>query len=127
MRGFVAQAFSGSVVEAVLGQCDFFVADLFELAVFWKELAQQAIKVFVGAALPGCVRMRKVVAQLQFRRDPLMLRKLFSIVGGQCVRHVGEGFQLRDDGLAHPCRLFAGDACDQRIAALAFVDGDQRL
>jgi len=127
MRGFVAQAFSGSVVEALLGQRDFFVCDLFEFAVFGKELAQQAIEVFVGAALPGCVRMRKVVAQFQFGRDPFMLGKLLSIVGGQCVRHAGEGFQLRDDDLAHFCRLFAGDACDQRVAALAFVDGDQSL
>jgi len=30
--------------------------------VFGKELAQQAVEVFVGAALPGSVRMRKVVA-----------------------------------------------------------------
>ncbi len=70
------------MVESVLGQCDLFVCYIFELAVFGKELAQQAIEVFVGAALPGGRRMRKVVALLQFRRDPLMLGKLLAIIGG---------------------------------------------
>jgi hypothetical protein len=31
------------------------------------------------------------------------------------MRHVGEGFQLLDNGMAYPCRLFAGDPCDQRL------------
>jgi len=30
-----------------LGQCDFVVGDIFELTMFWKELAQQIIEVFV--------------------------------------------------------------------------------
>jgi hypothetical protein len=33
MRGFVAEAFSRSVFQAVLRQSDFFVGDLFELVV----------------------------------------------------------------------------------------------
>jgi len=127
MWGFVSEAFSGSVVQPVLGQCDFFVSDLFELAVFWKELAQQAVEIFVGTAFPGGVGMRKVVTQFQFHRDPFMLRKFLSIVGGQGVRHMGKGLQLLDEGCAHARRLFTGNACDQRIAALAFVDGDKGL
>jgi hypothetical protein len=123
MWSFVSQAFSWSVIEAVLSQGDFFVRHFFELAVFGKELARQAIEIFVGGALPGGVGMRKVVAQLQFSRDPFMLRKLLAFVGGQGVRHVGKGFRLLDDCLAHARRLLARDARDQRIAALAFVDG----
>ena len=127
MRGFVAQALSWSVIEAVLCQCDLLVRDLFEPAMFRKELAEQAIEIFVGAALPGGIWMCKVVAQLQFCRDPLMLRKFLAIIGGQGVRHVCEGLQLPDDRLAHSRRMFTRDARDQRIAALAFVEGDQRL
>ena len=56
-----------------------------------------------------------------------MLRKFFTIVGGQGVRHGYEGLQLFDNGLAHARRLFALDAGDQCITALAFIDGDQRL
>lgn len=78
MRGFVAEASSWSLVQALLCQSDFFVGDLFELAVFGKKLAQQAVEIFFGAAFPGCVRMRKVVARLQRRRDPFMLRKLLT-------------------------------------------------
>src|ERR1035437_2402643 len=127
MRGFVAEAFSWSVVEAVLCQSYFFVGDFFELAMFGEELAQQAVEIFVGAAFPGGVRMRKVVPQLQFCRDPFMLRELLAIVGGQRMRHMGEGLQSLDDRLAHARRLFAGNACDECVAALAFVDGYQRL
>ncbi len=112
MGGFVSEAFSRSVVEPVLCQRDFFVSDLFELAVFGKELAQQPIEVFVGAALPRSVRIRKVVPQLQLRRDPFMLRKLLAIVGGQGVRHVHKRLQLLDAGCAHAHRMFTGDARD---------------
>jgi hypothetical protein len=40
MWGFIAEAFSGSVVQPVLGQRDFFIANLFELVAFWKKLSQ---------------------------------------------------------------------------------------
>lgn len=53
--------------------------------------------------------MRKVVAQLQLRRDTFMLRKLLVIVGGQGVHHVGKWFQLLDEGCAHACSMFTGD------------------
>jgi hypothetical protein len=56
-----------------------------------------------------------------------MLCKLLAIVGGRRMRQVGEGLQLLDDRLAHSCRLFAGNAWNQRLAAPAFVDGNQRL
>jgi hypothetical protein len=38
MRGFVAQAFSGSVIEAGTGPVRFLRLYLFELAVFWEDL-----------------------------------------------------------------------------------------
>ena len=127
MRGFVAEAFSWSVVQPVLCQSDFFVGNLFEPAMFGEELAQQTVEVFVGAAFSDCVRMHEVVAQLQFFRGSFMLGKLLAIVGGQRMRHMGEGVQLLDDCLAHARRLFAGNACDERVATLSFVDGHQRL
>ena len=59
MWRFVSEAFSWPVVEAVLGQGYLIVGHFFELAVLGKELAQQAVEVFVGAAFPGGVRMGK--------------------------------------------------------------------
>ena len=49
MRSFVAEAFSGLEVEAVLCQGYLFVCDFFKLAVFGKELANQAIQIFVSS------------------------------------------------------------------------------
>jgi hypothetical protein len=50
---FIAQAFSGLVVETVLGQGYLLVSDFFQLAVFGEELTDQAVQVFIGAAFPG--------------------------------------------------------------------------
>jgi hypothetical protein len=36
------------VVQAVLCQSDFFVGDLFDFAVFGKELAQQAVAIAIA-------------------------------------------------------------------------------
>ena len=62
---FVAQAFSGPVVEAVLGQSYLIVSHFFQLAVLGEELADKAVEVFVGAAHPGGVRMGEVEVQLE--------------------------------------------------------------
>jgi hypothetical protein len=43
------------MAQAVLCQSDFFVGNLFEFAVFGKELAQQAVEIIVGTTLPGGV------------------------------------------------------------------------
>jgi len=48
MRCFVAEAFSGPVVETVLGQRDLLVCDFFQLAVSGKELADESVHVFVA-------------------------------------------------------------------------------
>jgi hypothetical protein len=76
MRGFVSEAFSWSVFQPVLSQCDFIVGDPFELAVFGKELAQQTVEIFVGAALPGGVR---VVAKVEFHAGELFPRVGFIV------------------------------------------------
>ena len=124
---FVAQAFSGPVVEEVLGQGYLIVGHFFQLAVLGKELTDQAIEVFVGAAFPGGVRMGEVEVQLERGGDPLMLGKLFAIIGGQGMSQMGKRSEFCDDGLAYDRGLFTDYTLNQHIAALAFVDGHQRL
>jgi hypothetical protein len=80
MPGFASEAFSSSVVQPVLCQSDFFIGDLFELAAFGKELAQQAVEIFAGAAFPSCVVMRKAVSPLQINPDLFMLCKLLAVM-----------------------------------------------
>ena len=127
MWSFVAEAFSGSVVEPVLRQGYLVVRDLFESAVFGKELADKSVEVFVGAAFPGGMGMGEVVVQLQVCCDPLMLGELLAVVGGQSMNQPCKGLEFCEDGPAHDRSLFTGHALDQRISAFALVDGDQRL
>ena len=103
------------------------VRDLFESAVFGKELADKSVEVFVGAAFPGGMGMGEVVVQLQVCCDPLMLGELLAVVGGHSMNQPCKGLEFCEDGPAHDRSLFTGHALDQRISAFALVDGDQRL
>src|ERR1035437_5232151 len=71
--------------------------------------------------------MGEVVVQLQVCCDPLMLGELLAVVGGQSMNQPCKGLEFCEDGPAHDRSLFTGHALDQRIAAFALVDGDQRL
>jgi hypothetical protein len=75
---FVAQAFSGPVVEAVLRQGYLIVGHFFQIAVLGKELADMAAEVFVGATFPCSLRMGEVVVELERGGDPLVLRELLA-------------------------------------------------
>ena len=102
---FIAQAFSGPVVEAVLGQGYLLVSDFLQLAVFGEELTDQAVQVIIGAAFPGGMGMSEVVVQLQVRCDPLMLGELLAVVGGQSMRQPRKGLKLVDDMFWHCTKI----------------------
>jgi hypothetical protein len=52
-----AEAFSGAVVETMHGELDVFAGNGFEAHFLREELADQAVHVLVGTALPGGVGM----------------------------------------------------------------------
>ena len=52
MRCFEAEAFSRAAVETVHSQFNVAQRDRFEGHFLWEELTDEAIHVFVGAALP---------------------------------------------------------------------------
>jgi len=85
MRCFVAEAFSGSVIEAVRHEGDVLGGDVIEGHFLWKELADEAVHVFVGAPLPGGVGMGKVEVGPQLFGDALVLGELLAIVSRQGV------------------------------------------
>lgn len=60
MGCFVAEAFSGSVIEAVRHEGDVLVGDVVEGHLLWKELANEAVHVFVGTPLPRGVGVGEV-------------------------------------------------------------------
>ena len=74
---FVAEAFSGTMVETVRCELDVFRCDGFEFHLLRKELSDEAVhgprprRVFVGAALPGGIGMGKeeICAELLGDRD----------------------------------------------------------
>ena len=84
MRRAIAQALSRPVVEPMHRIIiDLILADLEQVGLLGKELAQQAIVVLIEPTLPGAVRIRKVHLGLQALGDEFMLGELFTIVKGQ--------------------------------------------
>jgi hypothetical protein len=60
-----AEALAGPVVELANKAGEFRGCDLCQVAAFGQILAQEAVGVFVGAPLPGVVRMGEVDGQIQ--------------------------------------------------------------
>lgn len=54
-----------------------------EICALWQVLAQQAINILVGSALPGAMRIGKEYLDREMVRQPLMLRHLFPPIIGQ--------------------------------------------
>ena len=56
---FVAEAFSGSVIEAARHEGGVLVGDVIEGHFLWKKRANEAVHVFVGTTLPRGVGVAK--------------------------------------------------------------------
>ena len=54
-----------------------------EVMLLWKILSEQTIRVFIGAALPGSIRMSKVEFELEQFSDLFVISKLFAVIGSQ--------------------------------------------
>lgn len=83
MGFFVVEAFSRSVIEAVRHEADVLVSDAIESHFLWKELANEAIHVFVSSPLPGGVEMGEIEVGTQLFSDVLVLAELFAVVSRQ--------------------------------------------
>ena len=85
MGSFVAEAFSRSVIEAVRHEGDVLDGDVIEGHLLWKELANEAVHIFVGTTLPRGVGVGEVEVGPQLFGDVLVLGELFAIVSRQGV------------------------------------------
>ena len=83
VRGFEAEDFAWSVIECVFDGGELLVADETQVHAFRKELADQAIGVFVGAALPGTVRVAEEDVHVELGAQRLVQRHLRALV----IRH----------------------------------------
>ena len=80
MWGSEPEAFSGSVIQTVHSEGDIVFRDGVEAHLLGKELPDQTIHVFVGAALPGRIGMGKEKVSVELFGNPFMLGELFAIV-----------------------------------------------
>lgn len=73
VRGFEFQAFSGAMIEAVHGRFHVLGCDVFEAHFLGEELANEAVHVLIGTALPRGIGMSEEVLRIEARSDMLML------------------------------------------------------
>ena len=66
---FEAEAFSGSVVEAVHSEGDVLGRDGVEAHLFREELADQAVHILISPALPGGIGMSEEEVGIEFLGD----------------------------------------------------------
>src|SRR5680860_473714 len=85
---FPVQYFSRSAIEQLRNALDLVVTDLAEVSAFGEELADEAIGVLVGAALPGTLRMGKVHLDLGVPSKQPMFGHFFTPVMGQRQTHL---------------------------------------
>jgi hypothetical protein len=71
------------MVEAVQGKTYVLFGDGIETHLLGEDLADEAVHVLVGTALPRGVGMGKEEAGVEFACDPLVLGKLLTVVGRQ--------------------------------------------
>jgi len=98
--------FGGDAVEVVAGP-------YVQVGALGEVLAEQAVGVFVGAALPGSVRVTEVDLQAGRNLNPVVVEHLVALVSGQRAaqpsREPGEGAdQDVTDRLGTVCRRGAG-------------------
>lgn len=96
---FEAEAFSGSVVEAVHSEGDVLGRDGVEAHLFREELADQAVHVLISPTLPGGIGMSEEEVGIEFLGDALMLGELLAVVGGQRVNAGCKWPQHTDHGI----------------------------
>ena len=79
-RTFEVVSFSGSIIDFLGCFLDFVGAEIFEICLFWEVLSEQAIRIFIGTALPGTVGLGKKDICIQSSGNVLMSAELCSIV-----------------------------------------------
>ena len=111
------------VVQKFFGLPDEFFRDEFKTHLLGKELSNQSIHVFVGATLPGGIRVREVEIRPQFLCDSLMLGKFLAIVGRDGMNMSGERLKQGNHRVRHDGSLLAGHMGNESEARATLIDG----
>jgi len=82
-RGFKAQGFSRALIEAQGYLVEMGLRVAGQVGFLREVLSQQAVGIFMGAALPGALRIREVDFHLRVHREALVFGHLVASVPGQ--------------------------------------------
>ena len=105
-RTVPVQNFPRPIVEHRLHTLDLPPRDAIELGACGKELAQQAVGVFVCAPLPGTLGMGKVDPHLRLLCEEPMLPHLLALVVGEGAAELGwQPPHFTDEGPPHGGRV----------------------
>jgi hypothetical protein len=80
VRHFETEPLTGQVIQSALNHTQLFIGHGFHAGFFGDVLTQQAIEIFVAAALPAVLRIGKESLNAQGLVDTLMVRKLLAVV-----------------------------------------------
>ena len=80
VRGLVAKALPGAVVQQGFNCLNLLSCGLSEFFLFWEVLSYQAICILVRASFPGVVRVAEVNGAAESFRGPLVPGKLAAVV-----------------------------------------------
>ena len=115
------------MVEFVFYLLDSLIAERTQVAAFGEVLAQQAVEVFVAAALPRRVGIREVASCAQNDVDDVdddVSGELAAIVPSERVNALPDGIQRIDDGFNGARRFTVRDTPQTYEAGLALHQRD---
>ena len=90
---FIPKSFPWTIVESFHGVDQLLIRNGPKVPIFRKVLTDKTVGVFICPSFPGRVRMGKIKTAFQSLCDFLMISKLFSIIGCDCMNFVGNGVQ----------------------------------
>ena len=87
--GFEAEDLARPVIESVLDARELMRGDEVEVGALWQVFADQAIGVFVGAALPGAVWIAEEDVHAKALGQGVVQSHLAALVVGECFAQAG--------------------------------------
>ena len=103
------------MIEAIDRRQDVALRDFIEVHFLGKELANQAVHILVGAALPRTIGMYKEEVGIDAAGNAFMLGELLIVVGRQYMHPMGKRRQQGDHAVGNGLRSFTRHLVNQCV------------
>ena len=127
LRCQVAEPFSGPVVDLFRDRIALVLREMTHAGELGDVLADQAVGVFVGAALPGAVGRCEVEGDARFELDEFVVVEFRAVVGGDgCKKPREPSHELEGSGIG----LLLGswhELADEQVAGTALDEADDTV